>query len=138
MLTPPRRWTGIPLPPEEKPVSLGMPDAVSAVLSSALDGLALRQSVIADNIANVDTPGFRATSVDFESSLSAALERGEMTGEGIAPQETPSNAPVGPNGNNVDLRQESLSAIQSQFQYQMMTRAVTDHFSLITTAAGAV
>ena len=118
-------------------MSFGMPDAVSAVLSSALDGLALRQNVIADNIANVDTPGFRATSVDFESSLSAALERGEMTSEGIAPQTTPSNAPVGPNGNNVDLRQESLSAIQSQFQYQMMTRAVTDHFSLITTAAGA-
>lgn len=117
---------------------LGMPDAVSAVLVSALDGLALRQNVIADNIANVDTPGFRATAVDFESSLSAALQRGEMGAEGIAPQATPSNAPVGPNGNNVDLRQESLAALQTQFQYQMMTRAVTDRSALVTIAAGAV
>ena len=44
-------------------MSLGMPDAVSSVLASALDGLATRQNVIADNIANVDTPGFRATRV---------------------------------------------------------------------------
>jgi len=117
-------------------VSLAMPDPVSAVLASALDGLATRQSVIADNIANVDTPGFRATSVDFESSLAAALQQGRMPIDGVDPVSRPTNAPVGADGNNVDLRQESLSAVQSQFQYQMMTRAVSDHFSLITTAAG--
>ena len=119
-------------------MSFGMPDAVSAVLASSLDGLALRQSVIADNIANVDTPGFRATSVDFESSLAGALQRGEMPMTGLEPQELPSNAPVGPNGNNVDLRQESLAAIQTQFQYQVMTRAATDRAALVTTAAGAL
>jgi flagellar basal-body rod protein FlgB len=118
-------------------VSLGMPDAVSAVLASALDGLATRQSVIADNIANVDTPDFRATSVDFESSLVAALARGEMSAAGIMPTTAPSNAPVGENGNNVDLRQESLAAIQTQFQYQIMSRAVSDRFALLTTAAQA-
>ena len=42
-----------------------------------------------------------------------------------------------PYGNNVDLRQESLSAMQTQFQYQMMSRAASNHFSLITTAAGS-
>ena len=119
-------------------MSLGMPDAVTSVLATALDGLANRQNVIADNIANVDTPGFRATSVDFESSLTAALQRGEMSTSGVTPTERPSNAPVGENGNNVDLRQESLSALQTQFQYQMMTRAVSERFALVTTAAGAV
>ena len=118
-------------------MSLGMPDAVSSVLATALDGLATRQNVIADNIANVDTPGFRATSVDFESSLVAALRGGRMPVGGIAPAEQPSNAPVGADGNNVDLRQESLSAVQTQFQYQMMSRAVSDRFGLVTTAAGA-
>ena len=118
-------------------MSLGMPDAVTSVLATALDGLATRQTVIADNIANVDTPGFRATSVDFESSLAAALQRGAMSVNGVAPTERPSNAPVGEDGNNVDLRQESLSAVQTQFQYQMMTRAVSDRFTLVSTAAGA-
>ena len=118
-------------------MSLGMPDAVSSVLATTLDGLATRQSVIADNIANVDTPGFRAVSVDFESSLSAALQRGEMPTSGVRATTLPSNAPAGTDGNNVDLRQESLSAIQTQFQYQMMTRAVSDRFALVRTAAGA-
>lgn len=119
-------------------MSLGMPDAVSSVLVSALDGLAMRQSVIADNIANVDTPGFRATSVDFEASLTAALQRGEMSAGGVSPTTRPTNAPVGADGNNVDLRQESLAAVQSQFQYQVMTRAVSDRSSLLSIAAGAM
>lgn len=119
-------------------MSLGMPDAVSSVLASALDGLATRQSVIADNIANVDTPGFRATSVDFEASLAAALQRGEMPSAGVTPTSRPTNAPVGQDGNNVDLRQESLAAVQSQFQYQVMTRAVSDRASLVSIAAGAM
>lgn len=118
-------------------MSLGMPDAVSSVLASALDGLATRQNVIADNIANVDTPGFRATSVDFESSLRAAMQRGEMSADGVAPTTQASTAPVGADGNNVDLRQESLSAVQTQFQYQVVTRAASDHFALVTTAAGS-
>jgi flagellar basal-body rod protein FlgB len=119
-------------------VSLGMPDAVSSVLATALDGLAARQNVIADNVANVDTPGFRATSVDFENNLLAAIRRGQMPGDGVAPSAQPSNAPAGTDGNNVDLRQESLSAVQTQFQYQMMSRAVSDRFGLITTAAGGL
>jgi flagellar basal-body rod protein FlgB len=57
-------------------VSIFATDAVSNVLNSALDGISLRQNVIADNIANVDTPGFRARSVDFESSLKSAIARG--------------------------------------------------------------
>ena len=117
-------------------MSIGMPDALTSVIGSALDGLAARQNVIADNIANVDTPGFRARAVDFESSLSAALQSGEMPAGGVTPTSTPTNAPVGLDGNNVDLRQESLSAMQTQFQYQMMSRAASNHFSLITTAVG--
>ncbi len=53
-------------------------DPVVAVLSTALDGVAFRQSVIANNIANVDTPGFRAGSVDFETSLKAAISDGSL------------------------------------------------------------
>ena len=109
-------------------------DPVSSVLHSALDGLALRQRVIADNIANVDTPGFRATSVDFESSLQSAIADGvhrRRPRDRRRPR--PTDTPVGANGNNVDLRKETLAAMQSQFQYQMVTRAVSDRFDLIKT-----
>lgn len=113
-------------------------DSVSQVLAAALDGVSLRQQVTADNIANLDTPGFRATSVDFETQLKAAIDDGDFaegTPVDVGITSTPTDTPVGPNGNNVDLRKETMAAVQSQFQYQILTRAVTDRFNVIKTAA---
>ena len=115
-------------------------DAVSQVLASALDGVTARQRTIADDIANVDTPGFRASSVDFETQLRSAIEDGsfdEAAGEPVSTgiTVTPTDTPVGANGNNVDLRKETMAAVQSQFQYQVLTRAVADRFDLVKTAA---
>lgn len=117
-------------------MSFAITDAVSRALTTALDGLSMRQNVIADNIANVDTPGFRATSVDFESSLRSAIAGGDLDASNVSASTSPTDTPVGPNGNNVDLRKETLSAMQSQFQYQMMTRAVSDRHSLLRSAMG--
>lgn len=111
-------------------------DDVSAVLKFALDGLSLRQRVIADNVANIDTPNFIGSTVDFESALRSAIGEGEVVGRQITPTTGTSATPVGPNGNNVDLATEQMTAMQSVFQYQLMTRAVGDRFSLITTAIG--
>ncbi len=61
-----------------------------------------------------------------------------MVSAGVSTLLRPTHAPVGADGNNVDLRQESLAAVQTQFQYQMMSRAVSDHLGLVTTAAGAI
>ena len=116
-------------------------DPVSSVLGFALDSLSLRQRTIADNIANIETPGFRASAVDFESTLRAALAAGDGSGDvlaGRAPSLLATDGPVGANGNNVDLGTETLAAVQSQFQYQLLSRAVTDRFELIRSVAGAV
>ena len=115
-------------------MSFDVTDAVQNVLHSALNGVTLRQRTIADNIANVDTPGFRASSVDFESSLRAAIADGSALAAPVTASATPTLTPVGPNGNNVDLRKETLAAVQSQFQYQVLTRAVSDRFDLVRTA----
>lgn len=113
-------------------------DAVSNVLHMALDGLSLRQRVVADNIANVDTPHYRASSVVFEEALRAATRTGDLTSDSIAPSVSATNTPVGPNGNNVDLRKETMAAMQSLYQYQIMTRAASDRAGLITAVAGGV
>ena len=121
------------------PVSLIVSDAVTQVLRTALDGVSLRQQVTADNIANVDTPGFRATSVDFETSLRQATEDGSIERDpsgAVKVETTPTDTPVGANGNNVDLRKETLAAVQSQYQYQLLTRAVNDKFTLVRDALG--
>lgn len=117
-------------------MSFHLSDPVSAILGSALDGIALRQRVIADNIANVDTPHYRASSVDFESSLRSAISSGEA-GSAISPTLMATDTPVGANDNNVDLRKETLAAVQSQFQYQMLTRATSDRFDLLKTVTAA-
>lgn len=123
-------------------MSFAVSDAVSGVLASALDGISLRQQVIADNIANVDTPGFRASSVDFESQLKSAIADGtfvnghsEQGTDPVGATTSPTDTPVGANGNNVDLRKETMAAVQSQFQYQILTRAVNERFNLVKTAA---
>src|SRR5438093_8652225 len=46
-------------------------------LRAAMSGLAARQRAIANNVANVDTPNFKATEVRFEDALKTALGRGK-------------------------------------------------------------
>jgi flagellar basal-body rod protein FlgB len=58
-------------------------------------------------------------------------------GEGL-PTTSPSTAQAGPNGNNVDLGAETLTAMQATFSYQLLTRAVGDRYGLISTAIGGV
>ncbi|HEY3083489.1 MAG TPA: flagellar basal body rod protein FlgB [Chloroflexota bacterium] len=48
-------------------------DTASRALRTALGGLQLRQQTVANNVANVDTPGFRAQEVSFEEQLRAEL-----------------------------------------------------------------
>src|SRR3982751_7059419 len=81
-------------------------DATSTALHAALSGLAQRQRVTADNIANVNTPGFLAGRPDFESSLSGALRNGEtptISGGTVVRSLEPTNT----NGNKVNLDSET-------------------------------
>lgn len=113
-------------------------DSVAAALGGALDGLSLRQRVAADNIANMDTPGFIAATVDFEASLRSALADGTVSPDDGAPSMGVSANQPGVDGNNVDLATETMTAMQSTFQYQLLTRAVGDRYSLVTTAIGGM
>jgi flagellar basal-body rod protein FlgB len=118
-------------------VSFHLSDPVGAILGSALDGIALRQRVTADNIANVDTPHYRASSVDFETNLRSAVASGGDADFDLGAPVAATDTPVGANDNNVDLRKETLAAVQSQFQYQMLTRATSDRFDLLKTVAAS-
>jgi flagellar basal-body rod protein FlgB len=100
-------------------------------MSSALDALSLRQRVIANNIANVQTPGYKAKRVEFEDALSAAVK----DGSGLVKATTKTSLePTREDGNNVNLDTETLSSIDTNLRYQLATRAVNDQFSLLRTA----
>ena len=100
-------------------------------MNSALDGLSMRQRVIADNVANLQTPGFQAGRVSFEASLADAVRAG--TGA-VAPSLSRSLEPTREDGNNVNLDTETLLNIETNLRYQLATQAIDGTFSKLRTA----
>ncbi|WP_426763989.1 flagellar basal body rod protein FlgB [Pseudarthrobacter sp. 1G09] len=103
----------------------------SAALASALDGLALRQRTIANNIANINTPNYKAKRVSFEDELADSVRRGN--GHTSASVEA-SLEPTQLNGNNVNLDTETLSNIDTVLRYQFAARAVNGQFTSLRAA----
>ncbi|MGN6301568.1 MAG: flagellar basal body rod protein FlgB [Angustibacter sp.] len=110
-------------------------DVTSVALHSALTGLSARQRAIADNIANVQTPGYHATRISFEDDLRQAVE----SGSGLAsPVAQTSLEPTRLDGNNVNLDTETLSSVDTNLRYQLTLRAVDHDFSVLRTSMKAV
>jgi flagellar basal-body rod protein FlgB len=108
-------------------------DVTSTALHAALAGLAERQRVTADNIANVNTPGFLAGRTDFESALSGALRNGEspaLSHGTVARSLEPTNT----NGNNVNLDSETLIATETGLRYQLALNALDGKYNVLRTA----
>jgi flagellar basal-body rod protein FlgB len=108
-------------------------DVTSSALKAALDGLAHRQRVTADNIANINTPGFLAGRVDFESSLRGALAGGENPASAttvVARSLEPTNT----HGNNVNLDTETVSATETGLRYQLALNALDGKYNTLRTA----
>lgn len=51
-------------------------DGIFKIIGKVLDGCALRQKVIASNLANVETPGYKRLEVRFDEQLAKAVESG--------------------------------------------------------------
>ena len=107
--------------------------AIPASLKAALDGLAQRQRATADNIANVNTPGFLAGRVDFESSLRGALANGENPASAMAVVAR-SLEPTNTNGNNVNLDSETIIATETGLRYQLALNALDGKYNTLRTA----
>lgn len=107
-------------------------DSVSiTALNSALDGLALRQRVIANNIANIQTPGFHAGKVSFESALADAVASGSGAATATVAR---SLEPTRTDGNNVNLDEETLSNVDTNLRYQLATQAMDNKFTILAAA----
>ena len=107
-------------------------DVTSSVLSTALSGLSMRQRAIANNIANVETPQYRAQRVLFEDNLRAAVENG--TPGDAQPSIATSLEPTRLDGNNVNLDHETIGNVDTGLRYQLMLRAMDDQFGLLHVA----
>jgi flagellar basal-body rod protein FlgB len=115
----------------------------SAILQKALDGTWQRQRAIANNIANHETPGYKAVKVSFEDSLKREIQKLEdsiPTKEKMAESmEVILNSKIDiykdqstamrADGNNVDMDLENIEMAKAQIQYTYLVRSMTDMFS---------
>ncbi len=106
----------------------------------ALGASSLRQSLIADNIANVNTPDHVRMKVVFEQHLADALGRisdsdspAEALSElgGVEPQVTQDSA----RGTKVALEQEMVALSANALRYQALTRGLSRYMSIASAIA---
>ena len=108
-------------------------DATMTALHAALTGLQQRSRVTADNIANIQTPGYLASRTDFESALKSELANGEqpVVGRSAVSQ---SLDPTRMDGNNVNLDTETTIATETGLSYQLALNALDGKYNLLRSA----
>ena len=96
------------------------------VLQIGLRTSSMRGRVIANNMANIDTPGFRRRAVAFEARLAEALQSGEQLDADDIQAEIfrPGNTPVEANGNDVSIDMEVGEMIKNSARYKTYMRVM--------------
>jgi flagellar basal-body rod protein FlgB len=93
---------------------------------------AYRQTLIAGNIANVDTPGYHTLDIDFRQEMHRSLQA-----DGAAFEPRPAAVPglmQRPDGNDVSIDRESMALAESQLQFRLGVEAVRHEFRMLSTA----
>ena len=96
-----------------------------------------RETVIAANMANVDTPGYRTQDFDFAQALQRATrgnaEEAQAATSPVVLRQVPGLLER-PDGNNVDLDRESMLMSEVQLQAQLGTQLMKARFHQLLTA----
>jgi len=105
-----------------------MLDGLSHNLERYMDLLAARQKVVASNIANVDTPGYKTKDVNFQEEFASALDTNN-----------PQTAEVGGltsknDGNNVSLDREARMLSENAMRFNAASNLLRGHIRLIKEA----
>ncbi|CDZ23490.1 hypothetical protein CCDG5_0351 [[Clostridium] cellulosi] len=111
---------------------------VTDIGGKSLDALWKRASVISNNIANNDTPGYKQKYVDFESQLSNALSNNTLSEsqlDEIKPVIKEYDGTYGANMNGVDMETQLIELTRNQLQYSYMERSVHESLSMLLSAA---
>lgn len=110
------------------------------VLDKAADASALRNKIIGNNIANIDTPGYKRQDVSFENELRHALKNSRYTSldekvstvrldrlEGNVYTDS-ANYSYRMDGNNVDVDNENVELASNQLKYNGIIQSMDHHF----------
>ena len=123
-------------------------------LQKGLNASWLRNEVISNNIANVDTPGFKASRVRFEDLMASAVEDGADSGTGmevtnerhiqggqasafeqVEPEIiTDETTSVRLDGNNVNIENEMVELAKNSIEYYATVSKINSEFRKLNTA----
>lgn len=126
---------------------IGVKDVTLTILEKGLDALSARQAAIANNLANVETPNYKAVDVAFEASLRKALREDASLVQArpdVAAQKLENLEPqlfrrndisMRLDGNNVDVETEMVRMAETATRYQALTTLATRKLALLRMVA---
>lgn len=98
---------------------------------------AARQAVVAQNIANADTPGYRAKDItDFTETWRAMQHNGRDDDAPLPMRLLDAGGPASPNGNTVSLELEMLRGIEAQRAHSRALQVYGSAISILRTSIG--
>jgi flagellar basal-body rod protein FlgB len=91
-----------------------------------------RHQLIVNNMANIDTPGYRTRDIDFRQELQRAIAGDGLSASPVLRQV--SGLVERPDGNNVSLERESMLLSEAQIQFRIGVQLLRREFSRLLTA----
>jgi flagellar basal-body rod protein FlgB len=119
------------------------------VLDATADAAWVRNEIIANNIANATTPGYKREDIDFENELRRALgyikfksldeKVANLRGKEVKGRSylDSANYSYRLDKNNVDPEQENIELVSNQLKYQGVIASLTNEFQNLQTAMRA-
>ncbi len=100
-----------------------------------MSGSMLRNTLLTNNLANVDTPGYQPEDVNFQSTLQAAIQSGQSP-TGLTFQPYTEQQAVGPDGNGVSPEQTQAALAQNGLLYETLTQVAAQREHILQDAMG--
>jgi flagellar basal-body rod protein FlgB len=105
-------------------------------LQRAIEGAGMRQQVLAQNVANANTPGYRRKDVDFHDTLRAAMDEGAPALQQASFSVQTDQSATRADGNGVDIDVESANLAENGLEYQALVQVARGRLDILDTAIG--
>ena len=110
-------------------------DSTQVSLEAAMRGSMQRQSLLTNNLANVDTPGYQRQDVDFQGTLRSALQAGQSPSS-VQFSPTTVAGTTSADGNGVDGEQDSANLAENGLLYENLTAVAAQREQIMLAAIG--
>jgi flagellar basal-body rod protein FlgB len=123
--------------PLDPSFSVEIYDTTQLSLEKAIEGAAARQQAIAQNLANVDTPGYQRVDVDFHQTLANAMASGSGLQDVTFSPQRDATATVRADGSTVDPDVESAAQARNGLEYEALVQISKARIDILQSAMGA-